>query len=203
MTHTDDVRAGLKPAPTENKKNIFSKIMNGIAAVAPTVANIAVPGSGTLVEKLMRNVTGDKTSDIEDVAQKISENPMLLAELHRIAADREVALLRIETEGASAQLESVNKTMRGEGQSEHWPQYSWRPFNGFMFPVCVAGIYGLLPAFGKTVPSVPEMVWVGWLAILGVATWDRGKEKRSAAGEQSKGVIESAISAIRGPANNG
>jgi hypothetical protein len=50
----------------------------------------------------------------------------------------------------------------------------------------------------KTVPAIPQAVWIGWLAILGVATWDRGKEKRIKAGEQLKpGLIESAINAIK------
>jgi hypothetical protein len=48
------------------------------------------------------------------------------------------------------------------------------------------------------VPAIPQAVWIGWLAILGVATWDRGKEKRIKAGEQLKpGLIESAINAIK------
>ena len=47
-------------------------------------------------------------------------------------------------------------------------------------------------------PSVPEMVWIGWLAILGVATWDRGKEKRAKAGEAKTGMLAGVIDAIRG-----
>ncbi len=35
----------------------------------------------------------------------------------------------------SKQLESVNKTMRSEANSEHWMQWSWRPFNGFLFGI--------------------------------------------------------------------
>jgi hypothetical protein len=48
------------------------------------------------------------------------------------------------------------------------------------------------------VPDVPQWIWIGWLSILGVAVWDRGKEKRAAAGEQKTGMIAGAISAIRG-----
>jgi hypothetical protein len=59
-------------------------------------------------------------------------------------------------------------------------------------------IYFLLPALGKSVPEVPQWVWVGWLSILGVATWDRGKEKRAKAGDQPLGLIASTIEAIRG-----
>ena len=88
--------------------------------------------------------------------------------------------------------------MRAESESEHWPQYSWRPFNGFSFPLAVILVYFLLPLLGKTVPEIPQWVWVGWLSILGVATYDRGKEKRARVGENKTGLIAGAIKAIRG-----
>jgi len=88
--------------------------------------------------------------------------------------------------------------MRTESQSEHWPQYSWRPFNGFSFPLAIISIYFVLPYLSKTVPVVPQLVWLGWLSILGVATWDRGKGKRAASGDVGgKGLIANAIDAIR------
>lgn len=95
-------------------------------------------------------------------------------------------------------LATVNATMQTEAKSEKWPQYCWRPFNGFMFPLAVMFIYFLLPAFGETVPAVPQWVWAGWISILGVATYDRGKEKRAKAGDAATGLIAGAIKAIRG-----
>ena len=74
---------------------ILKKIIQGVAAVAPTVANIAVPGSGTLVHDLMRAVTGDNDSvPIDQVAQKIQQNPALMVELQRLAVEREIGLAR-------------------------------------------------------------------------------------------------------------
>jgi hypothetical protein len=174
--------------------SFFEKIVEGVKVVAPTVANIALPGSGTIIEKLMRKVTGDTTSDIEVLAAQIENDPKLFLELQRDAMAHETSLAQVE----AAKLESVNTTMREESKSEHWPQYSWRPFNGFSFPLAILLIYWLLPMLGKIVPDVPEMVWIGWLSILGVATWDRGKEKRSKAGELNPGIIANTIKAIRG-----
>lgn len=175
--------------------NVFETILEGVKAVAPTVANLVVPGSGTLVHGLMRAVTGDgPETPIEAVAQKIAADPALMVQLQEKAMDHEARLAEIE----ARKLETVNATMRAESQSERWPQYSWRPFNGFTFPLAVLLIYAALPAFGKTVPDVPEMVWIGWLSILGVATWDRGKEKRTKAGETKPGLIAGAIKALRG-----
>lgn len=172
----------------------FDKIVDGIKAVAPTVANLVVPGSGHLLEGLMRAVTGDNESDIEDVAAKIEADPKLYVELQKIAMEREVSLAQID----AAKLATVNATMQAESKSEKWQQYSWRPFNGFCFPVAVIIIYFVLPLFSKAVPEIPQWVWIGWLSILGVATWDRGKEKRAKAGEQKTGLLEGAIKAIQG-----
>lgn len=174
---------------------VFESILSGVKAVAPTVANIVLPGSGTLVHSLMRAVTGDgPEADIEAVAAKIAADPALMVELQSRAMDQEVKLAEIEVK----KLATVNQTMQAEGKSDKWPQYCWRPFNGFCFPVAVIVIYFALPLAGKTVPDVPQWVWVGWLSILGVATWDRGKEKRAKAGEPSGGLLAGVVNTIRG-----
>jgi len=174
---------------------ILSRIVDGVAALAPTVAGLLLPGSGPLVHQLMRAAAGKGDEvPIADVAAAIGGDPRLMVELQRLAMDHEARLAEVE----ARKLESVNATMRQESKSEHWPQYSWRPFNGFSFPLAVVMIYFVLPIVGKAVPDVPEWVWMGWLAILGVATYDRGKEKRVRAGEQRKGVVAGMIEAIRG-----
>ncbi len=175
--------------------DILSKVLEGVKAIAPTVANLAVPGSGMLVHGIMRAVTGDDDeTPIEEVAQKIANDPKLALELQTKAMDHEARMADIEAK----KLATVNQTMQVESKSDKWPQYSWRPFNGFSFPLAVILIYFVLPIANATVPVVPQWVWMGWLSILGVATWDRGKEKRARAGEEKSGIIESAINAIRG-----
>lgn len=175
--------------------DILATIAQGVKAVAPTVANLVIPGSGPLLHGLMRMVTGDSAeTPIEQTAAAIAADPAKLAELNRIAADREVRLRELE----SKDLATVNSTMQVEAKSEHWPQYSWRPFNGFTYPLAVIMIYFVLPMLEKVVPNVPQWIWLGWLSILGVATFQRGKEKRAAAGDVAPGMLSGAIRAIRG-----
>lgn len=174
---------------------ILSKMVDGIKALAPTVANMMVPGSGPLLYDLMRSVTGDPAeTSIEQVAAKINADPALFIELQKQAMGHEVQLKQIEAQN----LATVNATMQAEGKSEHWPQWSWRPYNGFLYGTAVVLIYFVLPLIKIPVPTVPEFIWLGWGAILGVATWDRGKEKRVKAGEQQTGVIAGMINAIKG-----
>jgi holin (3TMs family) len=175
--------------------NFLSKIIGGVAAVAPTVANLVMPGSGTLVHSLMRAVTGDgPETPIDAVAAKIEADPKLFIELQRLSMDHEARMAEVEAK----KLATVNATMQVESKSEHWPQWMWRPFNGFLFGLAIVAIYFVLPLAGKTLPAVPPSIWIGWGAILGVTTWDRGKEKRAAAGETKTGLVEGVIKAIKG-----
>jgi len=175
-------------------KDILKSIMKGLGAVAPTVANLVLPGSGPMLHGLMRAVTGDDADrNIEEVAAKIQNDPKLMIELRKLAVEEEVGLARVE----AAKLETVNKTMRVEAVSDKFSQYAWRPFNGFMFPIVMTLNYVVLPLFDKPPSHVPEMVLMGWLGILGVATYGRGKEKRARAGATSTGMLEGLISAIK------
>jgi Holin of 3TMs, for gene-transfer release len=173
----------------------LSKILGGVAAVAPTVANLVMPGSGSLVHTLMRTVTGDgPETPIEKVAAKIEADPKLFIELQRLSMDHEARMEEVKAK----KLATVNATMQVESKSEHWPQWLWRPFNGFLFGISIVSIYFILPICKVPVPAVPEWIWIGWGAILGVTTWDRGKEKRAAAGEIKPGLITGVIKAIKG-----
>lgn len=173
----------------------LSKIFGGIAAVAPTVANLVIPGSGSLLHTIMRSVTGDTAeTPIEETAKKIEADPKLFLELQTKAMDHEARMADIEAK----KLATVNATMQAESKSEHWAQWLWRPFNGFLFGLAIVAIYFVLPLMGKTLPTVPPSIWIGWGAILGVTTWDRGKEKRAKAGEIKPGLITGVIKAIKG-----
>ena len=173
----------------------LSKILSGVAAVAPTVANLVMPGSGSLVHTLMRAVTGDgPETPIDEVAKKIEADPKLYLELQTKAMDHEARMADIEAK----KLATVNTTMQAESKSEHWPQWLWRPFNGFLFGISIVCIYFVLPLCEITAPVVPQWIWIGWGTILGVTTWDRGTEKRAAAGEIKPGLITGVIKAIKG-----
>jgi hypothetical protein len=81
---------------------------------------------------------------------------------------------KIEQLNAST-IDAINKTMQAEAASEHWPTYSWRPFNGFLFGTTIFCSYFLLPLCKIPVPNIPTEVWIAWGSILGVASYFRGK----------------------------
>lgn len=108
---------------------------------------------------------------------------------------------RVELEGIALKLEeveqelpkAVNQTMQAEASSERWPQYSWRPYWGFIsgtafgFVVvlcCILGYNAVIDKNTEALRMIPELVTAFATlfaipgAILGVTAWHRGKAKR-------------------------
>jgi hypothetical protein len=108
---------------------------------------------------------------------------------------------RLQLEEIAVQLELVgqqlpgvvNQTMQIESKSEHWPQYSWRPFWGFVSAVaflavcvfcCILGYRAVMGSDPTALATIPQLIssfatlFAIPGAILGVTAWHRGKEKR-------------------------
>ena len=147
------------------------------------------------VLNIVKRVTGIDST--EDAISVLRDRPDLLVQLKESVMAHQIEMARENTK----RIESVNRTMQSEGKSEHWMQWSWRPFNGFLFGLTlflnyvVPSIANILLAIMhvtdkvpdglmfidivRTVPIgvIPEFVLVSWAAILGVTSWTRGKEK--------------------------
>jgi len=144
---------------------------------------------------IAKSVTGMDTDG--GALASLRGNPELALQLKTSVMQHQIAMAREE----SRQIESVNKTMRAEGKSEHWMQWSWRPFNGYLFGITLFLNY-VIPSLAniilhtfhitdkilegsmyleavRTVPIgvIPEFVLISWGAVLGVTSWQRGKEK--------------------------
>ena len=87
--------------------------------------------------------------------------------------------------------------MRTESKSEHWPKWSWRPFNGFLFGIAIVAIYFVLPLTEVEVSDVPITIWALWGSVLGVATMGRNREKQIAAGDRSPGALTKLLNASK------
>ena len=172
---------------------------------APLLGTALGGPGGAAVGSMVAGLFGAEPDNPADIYAKIQTNPDAVVRLRELELKHEEALQEIavkraqtETERELGVIREVNQTMREERKSEHWPQYSWRPFNGFAFPLAVICIYFVLPLAEMPVPVVPQWVWAGWLSILGVSAYHRGKEKRAEVGDQGAGIIAGAVNAIRG-----
>ena len=134
----------------------------------------AAEGIGSLGKDLRAAITGKSVISSEEIV-----------ELEKIAAALE--------EGENRIVVAVNQTMQAEANSEHWPQYSWRPFWGFVsglafgFVValcCFLAYRAIIAGHPESLSMIPQLVSAFATlfaipgAILGVSAWHRGAEKR-------------------------
>ena len=134
----------------------------------------AAKGVGTLATKLREAITGEEIQS-DETRFKLEE----------IAKELEL--------GEQALASAVNITMQAEAKSEHWPQWSWRPFWGFASALaflfvaglcCVLAYQAILGGRPTAIAMIPQLVGAFATlfaipgAILGVTAWHRGKEKR-------------------------
>jgi hypothetical protein len=168
-----------------------------LIAAALQIARIAAPrlvsaltGSDRAVEVAERvidvaqQVTGASTPD--EAVAKLQADPALVMQANIRMQELEIELQKVTAASAA----EVNSTMRAEGQSEHWPTYSWRPAIGFavalnvvLSSLTVFGAYFGAMVFGKTegLQHLPGMLaaMAGLIAvvapILGIASWFRGR----------------------------
>lgn len=115
---------------------------------------------------------GVEVKSKEELLSHLNSNPDEVLKLKEMETNVEKELIKFDANTIS----EVNETMRTESKSEHWIQYSWRPFIGFSFGFYLNSLW-LLPLFDKvaTAMSVDMILTIG--AILGVASWHRGMEK--------------------------
>lgn len=175
---------------------------------APLAANIVLPGvGGSIVSGLMDEVLDDAQINPaglteEAKAQAIAQDPKLLAALKTKAMDLEAKQMEEQTKN----MQEVGTTQRAELTNGKWYQRAWRPWNGFLFPLAIIGVYIVVPIakvmllakypmLAMADVDIPEFVFIAWAGVLGVAVYGRNQEKKGAPGAigMAKGLISKLI----------
>ncbi|MEJ1436564.1 MAG: 3TM-type holin [Candidatus Sedimenticola sp. (ex Thyasira tokunagai)] len=169
----------------------------GIALQAlPSLVGMFDDDAGEVAEKaagVVASVLG--TTDPAEARRRLEANPEIALQLKEALYNFQIQIEREKTK----RLQSVNQTMQAETQAKHWWSSAWRPFWGACSAVVFfLAVIGILILAGKAVTTgnqaainmIPTLVTNLTLlfgvpgAILGVASWHRGKEKRIQAGER-------------------
>lgn len=148
---------------------------------APLIGTAIGGPAGAAVGALVSATLGT-ANDPSVVQQALVSNPDIALKLAQLESDQRVQLQTLivtaeqnRLNAETAQLVAVNLTMQTEAKADHWATYSWRPFIGFVFGIMMLGIYFVLPLLHIAVPLVPTEAWLSLGAVLGVASWYRGK----------------------------
>jgi hypothetical protein len=177
----------LKAAP------LVGGILGGpFGATVGTVANMAASALGVEAtpDAIMAELKNNPEAMLK-IKQFETENR---TELVRIAAKLEEHRITQDTQ----RIMTVNETMRAESKSEHWPQWSWRPFWGFISAlaflavcvfVCCLGYKAIVGQDSTAIGQIPLIIGAFSTlftipgAVLGISAWHRGKEKRIQLGD--------------------
>ena len=177
----------------------WQDIAHKVADASPLLGGLLGGPAGATVGAWIAKAFGTASGKPEDVLKALTDDAQWAFKLKQLEADHEKDILQLQLNAATEELKAatsvvlaVNETMRAEATSEHWVQYSWRPFWGFssgiaFLIVCVffcvlayEAIYGGKP---EAMQMIPQLVsaFTGLFsiagAVLGISAWFRGKEK--------------------------
>lgn len=158
----------------------WKDIAGTIAKVAPMLGSLLGGPVGATVGSIVSSALGVGNS-ADEVSIALS-NPDTLVKLRAIESNRQIELQTLSMQVQSnqlaadtAQIQAVNQTMRDESKSEHWASWLWRPYCGFVLGTMIFGCYFVLPLLHIPVPVVPVEAYYTLGAVLGIASWFRGK----------------------------
>lgn len=137
-------------------------------------AALPLPG-GAAIGQALASMIGAASDKPSDILATLTASSDAVLKAKQFEETHQETLLRITTDAEIRAIEAVNKTMQAEAAADHWPTYSWRPYNGFVFGSTFFGVYFLLPLLKLPVPVVPTEAWIALGSVLGVASWFRGK----------------------------
>lgn len=159
-----------------------------LAQSAPLVGTALLGPAGGAIGTGLAALFGTD-SDPDKIAQAINADPVAVLKLRKFEIEHQSELTKAVIAAGTADIAAINSTMTTEAQSDHWWVSGWRPFWGFASAVAwafLASCLGIAILRGDGVGialsvfnAVPETFWLIPLAVLGIASWHRGKEKRA------------------------
>lgn len=176
-------------------KNIASKIVDAAPMLSTLIGGPAGAAAGTAI-KLVANALGVQETP-ETVEAALQSNPDALLKIKELELAHKAEIRGLLIAAETARIQAVNKTMQEESKSEHWPQYSWRPYWGFISGtaflvvcifVCVLGYKTIVEKDATAFGQIPMIIgaFASLFAIpgtiLGVTAWGRNKMKEKLTG---------------------
>jgi len=177
----------------------WKDIADTVKGAAPLVATVLGGPAGAAASVIggIASLFGSEPEP-DKIAEAIKADPEAMIKLRQFESQNRTELAKLSIQSATQITLAVNQTMQAESQSDKWWVSAWRPFWGFIsgaafFALVIFVCFLAWEAISTKDPSaiamIPALVsaFIGLFgvpaAILGIASWHRGKEKRIKAGE--------------------
>ena len=176
----------------------LKSILKTIGGAAPLLTKLLpIPGAG-IAGDLIASALGVQNTP-QSIEHAIQNDPEALAKIKLVEEQNKPLLQQQLLLAETTRIQAVNQTMQAESRSEHWMQYSWRPFWGFVSAVafllfvvfvCYLALQAIRTGNMSSMTMVPQLISSAVMlfgipmTILGVASLYRGKEKLQRAGAE-------------------
>jgi hypothetical protein len=175
---------------------------------------IPIPGAGVVADMAAEALGTDKDPDA--MAEALKKDPQAAAKLKEVEAKHKEEMRRLALQAQSKALEEetkrlseINQTMRaGYDNNVYWRRgWGWISavaFGVLVGGVCVLAYLGVVRGNTEALQMIPQLVTAAAtlfaipMAVLGVAEYQGGKERRALAGDRGNGGVAKAIKALRG-----
>lgn len=171
-----------------------------VVSLGAPLLGAALGGSGgATIGTMVAGLFGADPGSPGEILAKMQTDPEAAIKLREVELRHkerleEIALerVRLDTQKEITALQEVNTTMRTESKSEHWAQWGWRPYWGFISGtaflvvcifVCFLGYKAIVGNDSDAVGSIPMVIGSFTTlfgipgAILGISAWGRNKLK--------------------------
>lgn len=195
----------------------WDNVKKGLSKAAPMLGLIMGGPAAPIIGSMVAKVLGVDPEPDKIAAALSTASPETLARIKEIEITKKAEIEKmaieqgiVDIKAEAAKIESVNRTMRVEAQSEDKWTRRWRPFWGFcsciaFFIVCGAIAWAIfsgnavvLKELGNIVTAIAILFSIPG-AILGVASWHRGQKQRIQAGEvKGPGLISTMVGRLAG-----
>ena len=176
-------------------------VSKGLPLLGAVLGGPAGGAIGAGVSGLLSSALGLTSDEIQPnkILEMMTTDPTAITRLREIESNNKVELQRLIVRAEELRLVNetqriiaVNQTMQAESKSEHWAQWAWRPYWGFISGttflvvavfVCVLGYKAVTGSNPQAIGMIPLLVGAFTTlfgvpgAILGISAWGRNKLK--------------------------
>lgn len=180
----------------------WDDVTNAVKKYAPVLgAAIGGPVGGAVggAISLIASAFGVGSDSPDEIYNAIQADPQAALKLKEIEAGNKIELQRIvmlreqnQLAADTQRILAINATMQAESKSEHWPQWGWRPYWGFISGTAFLAVCVLICSLAWKAVTNADSASVGMIPIiigaftalfaipgslLGITAWGRNKLK--------------------------